>query len=94
MTYKDTAVPANQVVTHTRNPSDILLDTFRRQNETEEKIPFSKKVYTIIIYNFMSSLITPIFINKIEIVYRSIKRPCIIFSFNRTLQTTMSQIVN
>ena len=51
MTYKDTAPPqAKQVVSHNRNPSDVLLATFRnqhetmRQNETEEKIPFSKKV--------------------------------------------------
>lgn len=46
MTYKDTSVPASQVVTHTRNPSDILLESFRRHNETEEKIPFSKKNVT------------------------------------------------
>ena len=89
MTYKDTSVPANQVVTHTRNPSDILLDTFRRQNETEEKIPFSKKVYTSIIYTFMCLII-----NQIKNMYVSIKLPCIILSFNRTLQMTMSQIVN
>ena len=46
MTYKDTAPPqAKQVVSHNRNPSDVLLATFRHQhNETEEKIPFSKKV--------------------------------------------------
>ena len=46
MTYKDSAPPqARQVVSHNRNPSDVLLATFRNQhNETEEKIPFSKKV--------------------------------------------------
>ena len=46
MTYKDSAPPqTRQVVSHNRNPSDVLLATFRNQhNETEEKIPFSKKV--------------------------------------------------
>ena len=52
MTYKDTAPPqAKQVVSHTRNPSDVLLATFRNQhNETEEKIPFSKKVRRVRIF--------------------------------------------
>ena len=64
MTYKDTAPPqAKQVVSHTRNPSDVLLATFRNQhNETEEKIPFSKKVR--IVRDFCSSLIWKITVNE------------------------------
>ena len=62
MTYKDTAPPqAKQVVSHTRNPSDVLLATFRNQhNETEEKIPFSKKVrvFKCLLKSYLSSKIT------------------------------------
>ena len=47
MTYKDTEPPGNQVVCHNRTKSDVLLDTFRRSNETDEKIPLSKKVTPI-----------------------------------------------
>ena len=60
MTYKDSAPPqARQVVSHNRNPSDVLLATFRNQhNETEEKIPFSKKVKTCQILFFQSQYFT------------------------------------
>jgi len=44
MTYKDSAPTGKQVVTHNRTTSDVLLETFRRPNDTEEKIPLGKKV--------------------------------------------------
>ena len=47
MTYKDSAPPGKQVVTHNRTTSDVLLETFRRPNDTEEKIPLGKKVSVI-----------------------------------------------
>ena len=47
MTYKDSAPPGKQVVTHNRTTSDVLLETFRRPNDTEEKIPLGKKVSAI-----------------------------------------------
>jgi len=46
MTYKDSAPPGKQVVTHNRTTSDVLLETFRRPNDTEEKIPLGKKNLT------------------------------------------------
>jgi len=47
MTYKESAPPGTQVVSHNRTQSDVLLATFRPPtNDTEEKIPFSKKNVT------------------------------------------------
>ena len=43
MTYKDSEPPQNQVVCHNRTKSDVLLDTFRRPNEMEEKMPLSSE---------------------------------------------------
>ena len=48
MTYKNSAPPGAQVVSHNRTQSDVLLASFRQPNETEEKIPLSKKVLKII----------------------------------------------
>ena len=53
MTYKDSAPPGKQVVTHNRTTSDVLLETFRRPNDTEEKIPLGKKVFAI--YHWFSA---------------------------------------
>ena len=37
MTYKNSAPPGAQVVSHNRTQSDVLLASFRQPNETEEK---------------------------------------------------------